>query len=103
MRDVPADMPVPNRLNALLVIVVATSAALLLWLASWLDDWLAIVGVAILFSYVLLTNYALLHEATHGNLHSNARANYWLGLIGGALFPIPFSMIRITHQGHHLR
>src|SRR5207249_1809804 len=75
----------------------------LLWLASWLESWPAIVAVGIVFSYVLLTNYALLHEATHNNLHSNPRCNYWLGLLTGMLFPIPFSVIRITHQGHHLR
>jgi fatty acid desaturase len=96
-------MPVPNRLNVLLVAVVLTAAVGLLWLASWLESWWAILGVGVAFSYVLLTNYALLHEATHGNLHSDGRWNYVLGLVTGLLFPIPFSMIRITHQGHHLR
>jgi fatty acid desaturase len=52
---------------------------------------------------VLLTNYALLHEAAHGNLHPDPRVNYVLGLATGLLFPVPFSMIRTTHQGHHLR
>src|SRR5207253_9590575 len=32
-----------------------------------------------------------------------SRINFWLGLITGALFPIPFTLIRTTHQGHHLR
>src|SRR5262249_15237524 len=54
-------------------------------------------------SYVLLTNYALLHEAAHGNLHSSPRLNYLLGLTAGLLFPMPLSLIRSTHQGHHLR
>jgi fatty acid desaturase len=55
------------------------------------------------FSYLLLTNYALLHEATHDNLHEHPRWNYWLGMVGGILFLAPFSMIRVTHRGHHLR
>src|SRR5438128_707158 len=93
-----AHLPVPNRLNALLVGVVFMLAVALLWLASWLESWPAIIAVGGVFSYVLLTNYALLHEATHNNLHSDPSKNYWLGLVAGLLFPIPFSMIRITHQ-----
>src|SRR5947209_7530931 len=89
-----AAMPVPNRLNALLVGVVFVLAVALLWLASWLESWWAIVAVGVIFSYVLLTDYALLHEATHNNLHSNPRVNYWLGFLTGLLFPIPFSVIR---------
>jgi fatty acid desaturase len=58
-------------------------------------------GVGILFSYLLLTNYALLHEASHGNLQTSARRNYWLGFIAGLIFPMPFTMMRSTHQGHH--
>ncbi len=51
----------------------------------------------------MLTNYALLHEATHHNLHSNPTCNYWLGVATGVFFLAPFSMIRVTHQGHHQR
>ena len=98
-----AGMPIPNRLNMTLVIVVFTAAVGLLWLGSWVEKWYAILAVGIAFSYVLLTNYALLHEASHGNLHSSSRINFWLGVLTGALFPIPFSLIRTTHQGHHLR
>ena len=48
----------------------------------------------VVFSYLLLTDYALLHEAAHANLQSHPRRNYWLGFLTGLLFPIPFSMIR---------
>jgi fatty acid desaturase len=51
----------------------------------------------------MLTGYALLHEAAHDNLHSNALVNRTLGILIGILFPAPFSAIRITHQVHHLR
>lgn len=98
----PADLPVPDRLNLALSLAVFVTAIALLWLASFVQSWLAVFGVGVVYSYLLLTNYALLHEATHGNLQSNERHNYWLGLLTGCLFPIPFSMIRITHQGHHL-
>ena len=97
----PADMPIPDRLNLCLVVIVLVSAVSLLWLASLVQSWYLVVGIGVLFSYVLLTNYALLHEAAHGNLQSRPSCNYWLGVLTGLLFPIPFSMIRITHQGHH--
>jgi fatty acid desaturase len=99
----PPDMPIPNRLNLVLVLVVFTLSLSLLWLGSQVDDWPWVLGLGIVFSFVQVTNYALLHEAAHGNLHSCARCNYALGVLTGLLFPIPFAMIRTTHQGHHLR
>jgi fatty acid desaturase len=101
--DRPADMPIPNRLNCALVLADVSLAVALLWLASWLTAWYAVLPVGIIFSYLMLTNYALLHEATHDNLHSNPRWNYALGVVSGILFLAPFSMIRVTHQGHHQR
>ena len=98
----PPDLPVPDRLNLLLSLAVFAGAVGLICAASCVRNRLAVLGVGIVFSYLLLTNYALLHEATHANLQSNPRRNYWLGFLTGCLFPIPFSMIRITHQGHHL-
>jgi fatty acid desaturase len=95
-------MPVPDRLNALLVMLVLVASTSLLWVASAVENVYAMIGVAVVFSYVLLTNYALMHEATHGNLQSSPRRNYALGVLTGFLFPIPFSMICLTHQGHHL-
>src|SRR5262245_3608461 len=99
----PPDMPIPDRLNLALVAAVFGAAVALLWLGSHVESWWAVLGVGVLFSYVLLTNYALLHEATHDNLHSRPGVNHALGVLTGLLFPLPFSMIRITHQGHHLR
>jgi fatty acid desaturase len=102
-RERPADMPIPGALNVALVAVVFLMAVGLLWLASHVATWYATLAVGVVFSYVLLTNYALLHEASHDNLHADPRINYLLGLVCGLLFPMPISMIRVTHQGHHLR
>jgi fatty acid desaturase len=99
----PPDMPIPDRLNVSLCFAVFTAALGLLWLGSRAQEWYTILAVGVGFSFVLLTNYALLHEATHGNLHSNADINYVLGVLTGMLFPVPFGMVRTTHQGHHLR
>lgn len=102
-RAPPPEMPIPSTLNACLVLLVFGAAVALLWLGSAVSSWWAIIGVGILFSYVLLTNYALFHEASHGNLHSSPAVNRLLGTLTGMLFPMPFSMFRVTHQGHHLR
>src|SRR5262249_3100335 len=99
----PPDMPIPDRLNVALVVLDVALAVALIWLASWLAAWYAVLAVGVVFSYLMLTNYALLHEATHHNLHSNPRWNYWLGVATGVLFGAPYSMIRVTHQGHHQR
>jgi fatty acid desaturase len=96
-------MPITDRLNLAIVAVVFSATLGLLWLGSWVQTWYVLAAVAVVFSYVLLTNYALLHEAAHGNLHSRARVNFCLGVITGTLFPMPFDMIRTMHQGHHLR
>jgi len=101
--ETPADMPIPDRLNVGLAVGVWATTISLLWCASHVQSWWAIVGVGVLFSYVLLTNYALFHEAAHGNLHSNPAVNRALGTFAGIFFPMPFSMFRVTHQGHHLR
>ena len=98
----PPDMPVPDSLNLLLSLAVFGCAIGLICAASYVHNWLAVLAIGIVFSYVLLTNYALLHEATHGNLQLTPRRNYWLGFLTGCLFPMPFSMICLTHQGHHL-
>lgn len=100
-RTAPPEMPVPDRLNTVLVAAVFGGALFLLWLGSHLSNGWAVTGTGIVFSYLMLTNYALLHEATHHNLRSTGRANYWLGVVTGMLFPIPFTMVRNTHQGHH--
>lgn len=96
-------MPVPNRLNFVLTLLVFAGAVALLWLGSWVKSYGAVLGIGVAFSYLLLTNYALLHEAAHGNLNSSPCWNRILGTLSGTLFPCPWSMIRVTHQGHHLR
>ena len=94
-------MPIPNRLNLCLVALVFCGGVTLLWLGSQATAWYAVVLIGVAFSYLMLTNYALLHEASHSNLNSGARVNYLLGVIAGLLFPIPFRLMRTTHQNHH--
>jgi len=34
-------------------------------------------------------------------LRSSPTANYWLGVLAGGWFPVPFSMLHYTHRSHH--
>ena len=95
------DTLIPDRPNFFLVILVFSIALGLLYPASRVESWWLVVHIGAVFSYLLLTNYALLHEASHGNLQSSSRRNYWLGVMAGFLFRMPFTMMCSTHQGHH--
>lgn len=98
----PEGLPIPLRLNLALVALVIGAALGLLLLSARVHGWGRLLcGIA--FSYVMLTGYALLHEAVHDNLHPDAPINHRLGVLLGLFFPVPFSVLRTTHQGHHLR
>jgi fatty acid desaturase len=47
--------------------------------------------------------YSIIHEAEHGSLFSNRRANVVGGVIAASFFPAPFHLLRQGHLGHHLR
>ena len=92
--------PIRSTLNVGITALVFFLALGLLWAGSLGSlAWTALAGIA--FSFVLLTNYALLHEGAHDNLHEDSRWNRWLGVLAGLLFPIPFSMLKVTHTVHH--
>ncbi len=92
--------PIPTRLNLLLSGGVVAAALGLLWWASQLG-WPGRLAVGLLYAHLLLTAYALLHEATHGILHPDPRLNSLLGTLLGWLFPISFTLITTTHAVHH--
>ncbi len=96
-------MPIPDRLNRALVLVVFGVALALLWWCSHTPSIWALGAGGVLFSYVLLTNYSLLHEASHDNLQTEPTWNRALGTLAGFLFPFPYSMMHTMHWGHHLR
>jgi len=95
-----ADGSIPSRLNTVLVVAVLAVMGGLLWAAGHAAGWwLAAITVA--FSFVFLTAYALMHEASHGSLHADARWNRWLGALLGLLFPTSAMMMRVFHTAHH--
>ena len=92
--------PIPDRLNTALAFTVMALAIGLLWLGSKTDGlWIIVPGIV--YSFLLLTNYALIHEGTHGVLHSNRKRNYFLGTMLSWLFPISFTVLKVTHIVHH--
>lgn len=91
---------IPDRLNLLIVTGVVLVAIGLLWLGSRLE-WIWMLPLGVVFSFLMLTNYALIHEACHDILHSNARVNHLLGMVVSWFFPISFTVLRVTHIVHH--
>lgn len=99
--DALANAPIPVRLNIALVVGVSLVNVALLWAASHAASWLGLLACGVAFSYVGLTGYALLHDATHNTLHPRSRWNRLLGFVAGVWFPVPFSMVHYTHRSHH--
>ncbi len=97
----------PGRLNLLLVLLTTGMQFALLVLASQCvvvlgrSGWWWVLAVSIPFSFLFLTVYALMHEASHGILHANRQVNRWLGAWCGLFFPTSATMMRITHAVHH--
>lgn len=92
--------PRPSQLNTVLVISILTVAIALLWIGSQLDlIWSPLLGIA--YSFILLTNYALMHDGAHDNLHYNQGLNWLLAMQCGWLFPSAFTPMKVTHVVHH--
>ena len=91
----------PNdALNMALCALVPGAMLFLLALASHLAWWWSPL-IGIVFSLLMLTNYALMHEAAHGYLHSRPLPNTLLGTFTGMHFPMSGRFFRLTHQVHH--
>ena len=91
---------IPSKLNLFLVILIQIGAFGLLWLGSRLEV-IWSVPIGIVFSFILLTNYALMHESVHHVLHISPRINYILGVFTHSLYPKSYTMFEITHKMHH--
>lgn len=92
---------IPWVLNSLIMLGAGTLALALLWVASHTSSWVWLMVAAVSFSYVNNTIFSLLHEATHGILHPDARVNTWMGRLAAAFFPTAFSLQRSFHLTHH--
>lgn len=95
-------MPVHIRgkLNIVIAVTIQFVAWGLLMLASSVSVWWSI-PIGIIFSFLLLTNYALMHDAAHRTLLRSRRMNDVFGILTSALFPKSFTMFEVTHHMHH--
>jgi len=95
---------IPARHNVALVALVWTAALALLWLGSRFEgSWWVLIGLGIVYSYLMLTNYSLMHEAAHDKLHPHPPLNHLLGICCGLLFPMSHTLLHNTHRKHHLQ
>ena len=91
---------IPQRINLTIAATIFVAAISLLWLGSQLN-WIGTLAVGVVFSFLLLSNYAMMHEATHDLLHSDSRVNWFVGMVLGWLFPMSFTVLHVTHIVHH--
>ena len=90
-----------NRQNIMISIFILFTQMFLLWMGSNTNI-MGLILASILFSFLGLTTYALIHEGTHQNLHSNSSINSIMGTLLGWLFPVSFTFIKTAHVVHHL-
>ncbi|WP_374114943.1 fatty acid desaturase [Thiolapillus sp.] len=95
-----AEKNIPAALNLLVVASLIVTVLFLLWLASRLPLPASLV-IGLLFAMLLLTNYQLIHEATHGLLHPSPGVNENVGMLLSWLFPVSFTLMKVTHIVHH--
>ncbi|MEZ5383299.1 MAG: fatty acid desaturase [Microthrixaceae bacterium] len=101
-RDLRNDLRrIPNVRNAITVLSVWASAALLIGAAVWLGP-LGYLAAFVLMVPIHVRLAILMHEAAHRLLFSNRRANDWVGrwLIASPAF-VPISLYRPAHFAHH--
>jgi fatty acid desaturase len=101
MTSTGEDAPIPATLNTVLLAAALATCAGCLWLASHAEPLVTRLLAALAFSYVNNTVFSLLHEATHGVLHTSRRANDWLGRLAAAFFPTSYTLQRTFHLTHH--
>ena len=94
---------IPDALNAAVITGQLAGFAAIVWLAAALASpwWMAALCPA--FAVWMVGVYATTHEAEHGILFSNRRANAAGGVALAAFFPGPFHLLRQGHVGHHQR
>lgn len=91
---------IPAKLNVFLVFAVFTVQCCLIIAASHTTLKFQI-PIAVVFSFLFLTNYSLMHDGGHKLLHPNKRINKLLDVIAGLNFPTSGTMMSLTHDAHH--
>jgi fatty acid desaturase len=95
--------PIPQRLNALIIVVQLTAIAGCFLACREAESWVGLAVAALAFALVMNSVYAVIHEAEHGMLFSHPALNESAGVLMALFFPAPFHLLRQGHIGHHLR
>ena len=89
-----------DRQNLLISAFLLVAMPALLYLASH-SQGLVFAAAVIAFAFLGLTNYAMMHEAMHDNLHSEPGMNRITGTALSWLFPVSFTLMYSAHGVHH--
>jgi len=104
LRRLPAEVwRIPDRLNAVILALQLAAIFLCFWAATILSSPWALAALTCGFAVLMVGVYSIIHEAEHGVLFTNPRANVVGGVTMAAFFPVPFHLLRQGHIGHHLR
>src|SRR5688500_16257003 len=102
-RRLPAGcFEIPEALNAAILLAQLALIFTCFRAASVLQAWWQIGLLAVAFALLMVSVYAVIHEAEHGILFRNPRLNTLGGVVTSAFFPGPFHLLRQGHIGHHL-
>lgn len=99
----PSPPPPPGTLNVALALGIVSGGVGLQWLASRVEGTWTLLGLGVVFSFLFLPLYSLLHEAEHRVFHATPWVNESFGVLLAAFFPGPFTFLRACHLGHHRR
>lgn len=69
---------------------------------SYVADFLSAVLTALVIGAFMFRSFSMMHEAVHGTLSENTKANNALGWIYGVFCALPFRAWRQVHLDHHL-
>lgn len=90
-----------NDVNLVLCVSLQLFSFCLFWLVSH-SNIITGVFLAIIFSFAMLTNYCLIHEASHNNLNSSPKINWLMGTLAACLFPVSLTFYKNAHLFHHM-
>ncbi len=94
---------IPDTLNACIMIAQIVCIFASFYAAARITSGLQFAALCAGFSLLMVGVYSIIHEAEHGVLFTNPRANVIGGIVAASFVPGPFHLLRQGHIGHHLR
>ena len=95
--------PIPTTCNVVVVVLQLLAIGICVYFVKEVRTWDYLFLLSLAFGIVMNSVYAIIHEAEHGMLLGNRRANDGVGVLMSLFFPAPFHLLRMGHIGHHQR